>query len=266
MRRRLLALGSLLLALGLPAAQACADITSNLNAYYTFDEGSGTSAADSSGNGNTGTITDATWVSGKVGSGALSFDGANDWVEIASSASMNITGPITLAAWIKTTDSVNRTIVSGYKNSWPYSGYGLGMGLGTANRASYWSGAHGDWVVSNDNINSGSWTHVAVSVSSTTATFYVNGTASGTPTTAEPDSYTDVRRIGATRTGANDFNGQADEVRIYSRALSSSDITELYNFTGASTTPVIVYYQRLMGMLLPLRQSGFHKPQLQYAR
>ncbi|HEY4478920.1 MAG TPA: hypothetical protein VI981_00990 [Candidatus Paceibacterota bacterium] len=56
---------------------------SGLVAHYTFDEGSGTTAGDSSGNGNTGTLTPTTggptWTSGKVGNGTLQFDGVYRW-------------------------------------------------------------------------------------------------------------------------------------------------------------------------------------------
>ena len=56
---------------------------SSLVAHYTFDEGSGTTAGDSSGNGNTGTLTPTTggptWTSGKVGNGTLQFDGGYRW-------------------------------------------------------------------------------------------------------------------------------------------------------------------------------------------
>lgn len=53
----------------------------NLQAGYTFNEGSGTIATDSSGNGNDGTIQGATWTTGKNGDG-LSFDGIDDSVSI----------------------------------------------------------------------------------------------------------------------------------------------------------------------------------------
>ncbi len=61
----------------IPNTTSAAAPTSGLVGYWNFDEGSGTVAADGSGSGNNGTINGATWVAGKVGSGALSFDGEN---------------------------------------------------------------------------------------------------------------------------------------------------------------------------------------------
>jgi len=75
----------------------------NLVGLWHFDEGSGTNALDSSGNGNDGTITEATYV-GSVdamfGFGdALSFDG-NDYVMVLGSTSMNVSSSYTFEAWI----------------------------------------------------------------------------------------------------------------------------------------------------------------------
>ena len=72
---------------------------SGLVAAYDFNESSGTSALDASGNGNTGTITGATRTSGKFGS-ALNFDGKKDLVRINASASLNVSSELTLEAWV----------------------------------------------------------------------------------------------------------------------------------------------------------------------
>ena len=67
---------------------------------WGFDETTGTSANDSSGRGNTGTISGATrTTAGKIGS-ALTFDGVNDWVTVADSASLDLTTRATLEAWV----------------------------------------------------------------------------------------------------------------------------------------------------------------------
>src|SRR3989344_3676813 len=58
--------------------------TSGLVGYWTFDEGTGATASDSSGNNNTGTLTNGpTWTTGKIGQ-ALSFDGVDDYVNISN--------------------------------------------------------------------------------------------------------------------------------------------------------------------------------------
>ena len=75
-----------------------------LVAAYSFDQGSGTAAPDASGTGNNGTLTNGpTWAAaGKYG-GAISFDGVNDMVTIADSASLDLTTGMTLQAWVRPT-------------------------------------------------------------------------------------------------------------------------------------------------------------------
>jgi len=84
----------------------CADamgirINDGLVGYWSFNEGNGTTANDSSGNHNDGAIYGANWTDGKFGK-ALSFDGIDDYVAVPSSPSLNnISDAVTIAAWVK---------------------------------------------------------------------------------------------------------------------------------------------------------------------
>ncbi len=70
---------------------------------WGFDETSGTTVTDGSGRGNNGTIAGATrTTSGRFGS-ALTFDGINDWVTVADSASLDLSTRATLEAWVNPT-------------------------------------------------------------------------------------------------------------------------------------------------------------------
>ena len=71
-----------------------------LVAAYSFDAGSGSVAADSSGERNTGAIRGATWTKGRHGR-ALRFDGAGAVVSVPPSASLNLTRAMTLSGWIR---------------------------------------------------------------------------------------------------------------------------------------------------------------------
>lgn len=68
--------------------------------YWRLDEGSGTTAGDSSGNNNNGIIYGATWVDGKIEK-ALNFDGNDDYISIAHSPSLEFSDSVTVAGWIK---------------------------------------------------------------------------------------------------------------------------------------------------------------------
>ena len=68
---------------------------------WGFNEASGTTVADASGTGNTGTISGATRsTAGRYG-GALSFDGVNDMVTVADANSLDLTTGMTLEAWVR---------------------------------------------------------------------------------------------------------------------------------------------------------------------
>jgi len=69
------------------------------------------------------------------------------------------------------------------------------------------------------------WNHIVVSVNSATATFYINGAADGT---ASNVISMNAARIGGAG-GQSSFYGSMDEVRVYNRALSASEVKELYN-------------------------------------
>jgi chitodextrinase len=72
-----------------------------LVAAYSFDETSGSTAADASGNGNVGTVTGAAWTAAGKHGGALSFDGVKDWVTVADAPSLGLSAAMTLEAWVK---------------------------------------------------------------------------------------------------------------------------------------------------------------------
>ena len=97
----------ILLALAfLPVSDVWAqDITTGLVGHWKFDETTGATANDSSGNNNTGTLTNGpTWNAGKIG-GALSFDGVDDFVRgpvISSGTSLDMTGRSwAMSAWVQ---------------------------------------------------------------------------------------------------------------------------------------------------------------------
>ena len=226
---------------------ARADITTGLVGYWKFDEGSGTTATDSSGNNNIGTLTNGpTWTTGKIGE-ALSFDGVNDYVNAGKNTSINNLGPLTYSAWVYPKASSKFQILNKrYRSLYLDSTYGNPLGLvffvstNNQNMIPYCTARP---------IQLNAWTHVAVVWNgvigaSTTGKFYVNGVSCNfSGNLGVGTTYSDVsmdQAIGASNDGGSFsefFNGNIDEVRIYNRALSTGEITELYNYTGGSPTP-----------------------------
>src|SRR5690348_8701878 len=90
--------------LALGHAHSALAATNGLVAAYSFDQ-SGSTVADFSGNGNTGTVSNATWTSaGKYG-GAFSFNGTSSMITVPDSPSLDLTTGMTLEAWVKPTVS-----------------------------------------------------------------------------------------------------------------------------------------------------------------
>ncbi len=216
--------------------------TNGLVGYWTFDEGSGTTASDSSGNGNTGTLTNGpTWTSGQIG-GALSFDGVNDVVEIDSVSSLKPSTVITVSAWVKL--KVDATAFNAYIIAFDNINYAYHLS---------WTDAAPDrfiWRVRNTNgvkeasykINpKGVWVNVVGTFDGTTQKIYTDGVERDSIAVSGNIDYTFASQlnIGAQRK-SNIWDGTIDDVRIYNRALSTTEIADIYN-AGIGVGTVTTY-------------------------
>ena len=191
-------------------------------------------AQDTSGNGNHGTANALTYVAGKVGSLAAQFNGTGSYVSIPRSVSEDFT----VTMWVKTTDTAG-----GAGAHW-WSGKGLvdgevgggGADWGTAIVNGKFvlgvgSAASGDTTIASSvNINDGTWHHLAATRDNTTGTvaLYVDGVLRGGGTGPTGDrTFPPGLRIGSLQTGGGFLNGALDDVRLYSRILSESELAAL---------------------------------------
>jgi hypothetical protein len=74
-----------------------------LVAAYSFDEGTGNSVADLSGNNINGTVVGATWIAKGMYGNALAFNGISSYVDLGNRTALRLTGSMTIEAWVKTT-------------------------------------------------------------------------------------------------------------------------------------------------------------------
>jgi len=189
-------------------------LPSGLVAAYSLNQGSGGTALDSSGNGNDGTISGATWTSqGRYGS-ALSFDGVSGRV---SAANVTLGAAFTIMAWIYIpTNAAYETIVTVGTNRDFYLSNGvLTFYDGSAERPF------------GSAISANVWHHVAVVSDGSTLRGYLDGTPTGTPQTVALGPVTGALQVGAWILGSADydfFGGRIDEVRAYTRALTQTDV------------------------------------------
>ena len=192
---------------------------------WAFDEGSGATTADVSGNGNPGTINGASWTSAGRNANALSFDGAGTTVEVAASTSLDLTTAMTLSAWIKPTASQSgwRTIVQRQIDA-----YFLNASNDTGPLRPSGGGTFGgvtDFVSGSNPSPLGVWTHVALTYDGSMMRLYVNGTQVATNAmtgSIEPGS--SPLWIGCNQPYGEYFNGLIDDVRVYNRSLSQAEV------------------------------------------
>ncbi len=208
-----------------------------LNAYWSFDEASGTVATDFSGNENKGTLLNvaapATAISGWTPLGkrgnALSLDGANDYVSVPTYTGGTATQ--TVAAWIYLNGSMSNNYIV------DQGGNNNVIRIGPSNVFSGWADVGAVILNGSTSLVPGRWYFVAKTFDGTTLKLYVNGVedASSATTGAAPGpdlsigSYTDGQGY--------EFNGRVDEVRIYNRSLTASEIVALYNLGAEKISP-----------------------------
>lgn len=189
---------------------------------------------------NPGTLVNAvTFTAGKVGE-AFDFGGVNQYVQAPESPSLDIIDALTLEAWIKVKSytGLSQAIASKLGGRTVERSYTMFLGnAGEIYFGTVSSGAGGKWVTGSA-IPLNQWVHVAAvkDSGSTSARIYVNGAlvASGT---VEHPIYDGVApfMIGAYSAGFGGwpteafFNGAIDEVSIYNRALTASEIQSIFN-------------------------------------
>jgi hypothetical protein len=216
-------------------APAPSTLRMGLVGRWKLDEGSGTSAADSSGAGNNGALTGPAWVTtGYPGAdypnpAALRFDG-NDHVQLGTNNLPANNRPQTLALWLNyaAVPDANGQICLAITDG-NAGGERLKLGFKEQRLAAFKSG--NPPVLVDVAPPAPGWHHLAYSYDGTTNRLYVDGVQRATSTTAPDTGPANNARLGANFDGSEPFTGLLDEVRIYNRALTAAEIASL--FAGA---------------------------------
>jgi hypothetical protein len=214
---------------------------SGLVAAYGFDEGSGSSVTDASGNGNTGSVSGATWVAaGKFGK-ALQFNGTSARVNVPDSASLHLTTGMTLEAWVdpSTVNGNWRDVI--YKGNDNYYLEATSTNGSRPDGGLIAGGSYAD-AYGTAALPANSWSYLAETYDGSNVRLYVNGTLVATTAhTGSISTSTNQLQIGGDSIYGQYFAGMIDEVRIYNTALTAaqiqSDQTTPINPTGPDTQP-----------------------------
>jgi hypothetical protein len=194
---------------------------------------------DRSRKGNSGTLvgyTNATttaYKAGKVGS-ALSFNGSSQYVSVPNSSSLNPSGDLSISAWVKTSivGVAGKNIIAKGNGNDYFQQYEFQ--IGGDNKVYFVIGNstnNGYYILNTPSaVLSSGWNNVTATLSDTSANIYVNGvldsSASGSGSRIAANS--NPVFIGGRQDNSTYFNGSIDDVRVYNRALSAYEVTQLY--------------------------------------
>ena len=208
------------------------DLDNGIISYWEFDVSSATQV-DSVGS-NDGTVDGATYTaSGKI-NGGYDYDGSNDKIEVTDDATLDLGNNLTVSAWVRLETAVSYFTFLCKGN--------LGTGdinyafqtEGAGDKFRFFvldAGAH-EHIDSTTSVVTNTWYHVVITVNGATAKLYIDGTLETTDTIFTTSIPTNAKALffGARDDGTTQFwNGQIDEVGIWSRALTSDEVTALYN-------------------------------------
>jgi len=205
--------------------------TTGLVGYYRLEN----NAQDSSGQGHHGTAANApTYVAGQTGQGML-FNGSNQYVDLGTWDPSADTGQLTVALWANWNGlSGSYQGLIGKRDTWSATEmmWNIEANVDTGALGFFREGSgpdNGNFVLPVDQ-----WTHVAATFDGTTATFYINGSATGSGGFSFGSDPGAALVFGAVEGGgSNPFNGALDEVRLYNRSLSQGEVASLAGKTTA---------------------------------
>lgn len=209
--------------------------------YWRFEEGSGGTVYDSSGNGRSLTWSNQLtgvnhYAPGKFGL-AGNFNGSNDGASVGS-VTMARTTNITMEAWVywRSTSQAAQIMYNGNAGS---SGYGIWVGNGSGGagaRVNVLLGGLSWDALSNStyNLPTNQWTHLAVVRGSATWYLYVNGVLTLSGGSTAPNTPAGSTSISSSPTSS--FNGLIDEVKFYDYPRSQDQVMEDMNGRTGSTT------------------------------
>jgi len=219
------------------------DIVSNLSAHYEFEENGGGAATDSTANNNDGTLINSpSWDSdASVGSFSLDFTGdavnSNEFVSVPDDPSLDFSGDFSISFWYNSSvvQSDNTRIIGSHDGSDGFSIYANANG----SLSFFAQGASASTTTSRTGgfVNDGTWHHVVAVKQADSIRLYVDETTLGAAAVVfgaiDPAA---PLTIGGESATVGDYEGKLDDVRVYTRALSASDVSEAYALGAARTS------------------------------
>jgi 3-phytase len=207
--------------------------TGGLVGHWKFDEANGKILLDASGYENHAAVVGSpNWVSGVSGL-ALNLDGSIEYGKVADHATLDISGPISLAGWIRpkkrATQNILKKAVNGSTNGYELSLSSDGKVFFRFNQTSSGDAYRLNSLASYPS-NGSTWMHIAATYDGKTIRMYINGVENSARVLSSPPA---IRTnslpltIGAQSNGKTRFEGALDEMRIYNKTLTAAEVSAL---------------------------------------
>ncbi len=218
----------------------------NLVGWWNFEDDTITTALDHSGQENHATLYGTSTTSGNLGL-ARSFNGTSDYLHDNALAS-SIPGNLTVTGWIKaSTIPVYQERIIDLAQA---GDAGLQVCIDTSGNILLENSGGPSGVVYGGNATDNNWHHFAVTRSGTTYEFFVDGISKGTTSGSAP-TYSQMY-FGRRQTGGDFYAGQIDDTKIFTRALSSTEILNEYqirltqnNYLDSQTATEGTFYKHI---------------------
>jgi len=217
-------------------------LTNGLMAYWKLDESSG-NAVDASGNGITGTSSNISYASGKINN-CYTFNGSSS--KVAFGNVVKPTSAISFSGWYKSSSSSkDNTMIDCIGYTANFQGYSFGvntsnqvliyLGNNTANFLDFETNPSGAVVT----INDGNWHWIAGTWDGSNVYLYLDSYKSGASTWAYTLSYSasNSLNMGFYNYGTLWATASFDEVGIWNRVLTTSELSTLYNSGSGKQYP-----------------------------
>jgi len=217
MSKKLICLVCFVLVLG-----AASNSWADLLVYWPLDEGTGTTAYDSTGNGYDGTFNGAPqWVEGLY-EGALEFDGVDDYVVHNLPSARNYDN-FTVALWVRA-GSLGQGQYASPFSSYNAASSGFQIDTDTTNPGNYRTNKSGTAGPDFGPVTL-EWVHLALVAEGTDLQYYYNGTwANTTQMYTTNDLLFNSFKLGASRNNNSYFDGAVDDLRVYDHALTEAQV------------------------------------------
>jgi hypothetical protein len=211
-----------------PDAAPESPLNMGLVGRWKFDEGTGASSTDSSGNDNAGYLVGSpTWstpgfpAAKYPNPAGLHFDGIDDHVELGTRGLPALNAPHSIAFWMR-----YGTLGTTYQVAVGFGDGGTGrlkLGLRSSSIAIWRNGT----AIVAIGAPAAGWHHVVYTFDGTTQRLYVDGTMGSASTQAPDAGAVTSARLGTQQSGTERFTGDLDDVRVYDRALSANEVSSL---------------------------------------